>query len=125
MTNLGTVHNFTQHQATMDQVVAGVQDLCDHDRAEVSAHLTFNCIPTLVDQQARAALLVGIARKVHATTVLLGGAPFFMGTLERAFLRAGIRPVYAFSRRETSEYQDGNGNVVKTNVFKHVGFVEV
>jgi hypothetical protein len=125
MTNFGVVHNFTQHPATPDQAAQGVQDLCDADRTEVAAHLTFNDIPTVVDQQARAALLVAIARKVHATTVMLGGAPFFMGTLERAFLRAGIRPVYAFSRRETSEYQDGSSNVIKTNVFKHVGFVEV
>ena len=125
MIDFGIVYNFTQHPCTIDQAVAGVQDLCDHDRAEIAAHLTFNEIPTVVDQQARAALLVGIARKVHATTVMLGGAPFFMGTLERAFLWAGIRPVYAFSQRESVEIPQPDGSVQKTQVFRHLGFVEV
>lgn len=123
--DFGVVHNFTQHPATVDQVVQGVRDLPEDLQVQVSAHLTFTDIPSVVDLQARAALLVAMARSVKAETVMIGGAPWFTGTLERAFLRAGIRPVYGFSRREATEYQDDHGNVVKTQVFRHLGFVEV
>ena len=37
---------------------------------------------------------------------------------------AGINPVFAFSKRESVE-RVVDGKTVKTNVFKHVGFVEV
>lgn len=57
--------------------------------------------------------------------VMIGGAPFFMNTLETELKRYNLRPVYAFSQR-TSEYyvSPETGHTHKTTVFKHLGFVK-
>ena len=36
-----------------------------------------------------------------------------------------VKPLYAFSKREVVEEQLPDGSVRKTQVFKHLGFVEV
>jgi hypothetical protein len=61
------------------------------------------------------------AEKVSA---MIGGAPFFMATLESAVLDCGCTPVYAFSKREVQEKVAEDGSVVKTAVFRHLGFIE-
>ena len=48
-----------------------------------------------------------------------------MSTLERALAEVKVTPVYAFSVRESLETVSDDGTVTKTNVFKHVGFVEL
>lgn len=57
--------------------------------------------------------------------VMIGGAPFFTASLEHALKEKGIQPVYAFSKRVSTEIQQKDGSVEKVNVFKHLGFVEV
>jgi len=47
-----------------------------------------------------------------------------MGALERALQKRGIKPLYAFSERVSVE-KVIDCVVVKTNEFKHMGFVEV
>ena len=54
---------------------------------------------------------------------MIGGAPYLMAELEKELWRLGIEPVYAFSRRESVESTDAEGNVTKTAIFKHIGFV--
>ena len=46
-----------------------------------------------------------------------------MSELEKELWYRGIEPVYSFSRRESVESTDAEGNVTKTSVFKHIGFV--
>ena len=54
---------------------------------------------------------------------MIGGAPYLMAELEKELWHLGIEPVYAFSRRESVETVGENGEVTKTAVFKHIGFV--
>lgn len=62
--------------------------------------------------------------KVTMPKIMVGGAPFFASILENTLVKAGFKPVYAFSQR-VSEEKLINNEVIKTNVFKHVGFYEV
>jgi hypothetical protein len=47
-----------------------------------------------------------------------------MPPLEKALISRGVAPVYAFSKRETTETARADGAVHKTTIFKHIGFVE-
>jgi len=47
-----------------------------------------------------------------------------MSSLEKALKAKGITPVYSYSKR-ISEEKEVSGKVVKTNVFKHIDFIEV
>ena len=113
--------NLTQHEATPDQIAAGVLEVAD--KATVQKLLTFEEPPTPVEMAERARILAGIAAAT-ASTAMIGGAPFFMGRLEAALKEAGVKPVYAFTRREAVDAPDGNGGVRKTQVFRHAGWVE-
>ena len=116
--------NLTQHKATKDQLAAGVVDLTDNRRMELSAFLTFHTPPSAEDIRKRAHAIAGIATQIAPRCyVMIGGAPFFMSALEKALTQWGHTPVYAFSRRESVEAAQSDGSVRKTNVFKHVGFV--
>lgn len=117
--------NLTQHQATEEQKAQGVFDL--KDTTELKALLTFDGIPSHGEMYDRARRLAQIAR--HALgkgchEVMIGGAPFFMSTLENYLWEEGMVPVYAFSQRHVVESVKEDGTVVKTAVFKHVGFVK-
>lgn len=54
---------------------------------------------------------------------MIGGAPFLMAPLENALKSVFLKPVYAFSARESVDTIIDD-KVVKTSVFKHLGFVE-
>ena len=115
--------NLTQHAATAEQAEAGVVDL--ENKAAIQAALTFDKIPTREEMRQRATFLAEFAAANYYKRAMIGGAPFFMSELERALRHYGVKPVYAFSVRDSKEEPDGNGGVRKINVFKHVGFVEV
>jgi hypothetical protein len=129
--------NLTQHKATAEQIRDGVIDLPDDFRERLISLLTFEDIPNPQELYERAYNVVELAREFEEllvskgerefgeeTKCLIGGAPFFMSTLERGLFSIGYKPVYAFSRRE-SEEKEIDGKVIKTQVFKHLGFVEV
>jgi len=122
------VINATQHKSTPDQLAAGVIDLSDDNRATLSALLTFDEIPSQRDMNQRAIDICNLLDKstpASVGTAMIGGAPFFMATLEKTLLKWGYHPVYAFSKRESVEVQQADGSVKKENIFKHVGFVRV
>ena len=119
----GSILNLTQHSATPDQVLDGVVE--PDNKSAVQAALIFDAIPSKAELTERAELLARIALDSGCKKAMIGGAPFFMSTLEIALKAAGITPVYAFSVRDSVEKHDGNGGVTKTNVFRHVGFVGV
>lgn len=126
-----TLINLTQHTFTAEQLaecqVKGFDTVDTVD--EVKELLTFTTRPNLHELQSRAASLVAYARRhmgnavFSETVVMCGGAPYFMPVLEQEFLGTGIRVVYSFSERASIETTMPDGNVVKTSVFKHVGFV--
>lgn len=111
--------NLTQHPGTPEQ---GVVEPAD--KKAVQELLTFSALPTSAEIRERAEKLAAIAVAAGAESAMIGGAPYLMGPLESALKAAGVRPLYAYSVRQSVEKTDGDGNVVKVNVFKHIGFVE-
>ncbi len=123
--------NLTQHKASAEQTAAGVVNLpapqhMSQKEADkyLSDLLTFHEIPSKNEMKKRAQELAEIANFSGFKKVLIGGAPFFMSVLEQTLKENEITPVYAFSVRESIE-KEVDGKIIKTNVFKHVGFVEV
>ena len=113
--------NLTQHNATPDQVAAGVME--PQKKAEIQALLTFGELPDYGEITERARKLARIAKGAGATHALIGGAPYLMGALENALLAEGVAPMYAFSQRCCVETAHPDGTVTKSLVFKHQGFV--
>ena len=114
--------NLTQHPASKEQLEAGVFEPANKE--EVKTLLTFGDIPSISEMGDRAIALMSLSKKGGAETVLIGGAPFFMSTLELVLKENGIKPIYAFSKRESIETTLPSGEVVKKSIFKHIGFVE-
>lgn len=115
--------NLTQHIATEAQSAEGVFE--PREKANVQQLLTFDILPTREDIVARAEALAEIAEGEGAPYAMVGGAPYLMGALENALKKRGIKPLYAFSIRESIEEILPTGEVIKRNVFRHLGFVEV
>ena len=118
--------NLTQHVASNDQVSAGVVEPADKEA--VQALLTFDSLPTATEIAERAGKLAIIASESGCKAAMIGGAPFLMGALEEAlagFGGAGVKPLYAFSVRESADQIQADGSVRKTAIFRHLGFVEV
>lgn len=113
--------NLTQHNATQDQLEAGVFE--PQNKVRVRELLTFNSIPSNDELEKRATELANIAVEEGAQAAMIGGAPYFMSALEDALLRKGVEPVYAFSLREAKEVQQPDGSVKKVMTFRHIGFV--
>lgn len=128
--------NLTQHRATPDQLSAGVVDLPDTEREKLSRLLTFETLPDIGEIISRASSMASLAA-LNAVgedryddgrldrAAMIGGAPWLMAPLEMELLANGIRPVYAFSVRETQDVPQPDGSVRKVSIFRHVGFVEV
>ncbi|MCO4319976.1 hypothetical protein [Aliidiomarina quisquiliarum] len=126
--------NLTQHPATPEQKEAGVVDLRGNSLKHLKALLTFTDIPTNKELQDRAHDIAQLV--IHNELgeddndpiflqAMIGGAPFFMSFLESALRENHVTPLYAFSERVSEENTDKDGNVVKRNIFKHKGFVNV
>jgi len=123
--------NLTQHQATKEQAEAGIVEPCE--KKYIQKLLTFNEFPSRELIKKRAKLLAGYAHlwfnrkgvdKYHERKALIGGAPYIMSALENELKKYRIEPLYSFSQR-ISEEKEIDGKVVKTNVFKHIGFIKV
>ena len=113
--------NLTQHLASPAQTEAGVFE--PDDKAAVQAALTFNTLPTEDDLCEAAVALTEICEAEGAGIAMIGGAPFFMKTLEDCLAMNGILAVYAFSVRESADVPQPDGSVRKVAVFRHLGFV--
>jgi len=118
-----TVLNLTQHEVTREQLLAGVEEPPVGIKEVVRNLLTFDGVPTTEELKFRARALAGIARAAKVQAALVGGAPFFMATLEAALLEEGIEPIYSFSQRVSVEETQPDGSVRKVSTFRHVGFV--
>lgn len=114
--------NLTQHQATEDQILAGVVDLSGSDQVIIKSLLTFTTIPSISVIHERAEKIAEFTKGFGYA--LIGGAPYLMSALEQAILRKFKEPLYSFTARVSEETTNPDGTVTKTNVFKHVGFVQ-
>lgn len=131
------IFNLTQHYATPEQVEAGVIEPRGDIRTAINELLNFDTIPTKLELEERAEALSTIAAmydvfeesdsdfELFPDAVMLGGAPYFMSTLERWCIAQGLTVLYAFSKRESVERSMEDGSVIKEGVFKHKGFVTI
>ena len=119
--------NFTQHDATPEQLSAGVVEPDADNKERIRQLLTFDELPTQSDLRQRATncavLACVLLAKYQCDAVMIGGSPYFMRHLESALRLFRVRYCYAFSRREAEEQVQPDGSVKKTHVFKHVGFI--
>jgi hypothetical protein len=119
--------NATQHQVTPEQLEAGIVDLPSEIRSELGKLLTFEELPSQTDLRIRSIQITGLLMANGAkpgTRIMIGGAPFFMEELADTLRRSGMRPCYAFSRRESVDQHMEDGSVRKVAVFRHVGLIE-
>lgn len=137
--------NMTQHTLTTDQIdgfngfngIAGDVYLTLEPnpacKQVVQKLLTFETIPTSETINDRAEKLAQMCIGMVSANLpsegeiyaLIGGAPYLMASLENALRERKIHPVYSFSERQSVETTMPDGTVKKSNVFKHVGFIEV
>lgn len=116
--------NLTQHPATAEQVEAGVIDLQGQAHKTLVSKLTFNTLPDAAEIKSRAEAVAKLAAGVQAEVAMIGGALWLMAPLAAALRQRGIKPVFAFSIRETQETPLPEGGVKKVAVFRHAGFVD-
>lgn len=127
--------NLTQHKATKTQRKAGVVDLPDDKRVQLQDALTVNELPDRQDVLDRAETIAALAVNnglggddsddPTPQQVMIGGAPWLMSALESALINRDIKPVYAFSRRESADEPQADGTIRKVQVFRHLGFVRL
>lgn len=123
-----TILNLTQHVATEEQILAGVCGL-GSDTVELKKLLTFTSLPSKEEVEDRALSIARLAEEVQSSLgetcgAMIGGAPYLMGPLAEALKSHGITPLFSFTERRSVERALPNGEVEKTSVFLHVGFVE-
>jgi hypothetical protein len=117
--------NLTQHPATKDQVDAGVVNVTDADLVTLKKALTFDEPPSRLELIRRRRTIVGMASKYNCIRVMLGGAPYLCTELDLSLSLDGYTVLYSFSKRVSIEFTDSKtGEVTKTNVFKHIGWVK-
>jgi len=119
--------NLTQHPATPEQIEAGVVDLPDSVRPALIGWLTFSQLPSREEIEDRAEALALLADSLLPEegnpAAMIGGAPYLMAPLEVALRNQRIRPLYAFSVRESVEQTLPDGTIRKTSIFRHAGFI--
>ena len=117
--------NLTQHAASPEQLAAGVVEPNPGHKRIITDALTFDQIPDRDEMVERAAKILALVQEQYpaADAAMLGGAPFFMIVLHQILADNGIKPVYAFSVRESEEQVQADGSVKKVAVFRHRGFV--
>lgn len=126
-----TIVNLTQHNATPEQIEAGVFDMPADRRDALRMLLTFSEIPDAATLRGRACCIVSLVTGVAygdpepiAKVAMIGGAPYLMAPLEKELISRDIKPLYAFSLRESVEEAQSDESIRKTAVFRHIGFVE-
>lgn len=94
------------------------------DKEYIKALLTFDTAPPVYEMIRRAKLLAEIVVNTPHTTAMIGGAPFFMATLEAVLVEHGIRVVYSFSPRVVIDQVQADGTVRKVSDFVHTSWVD-
>lgn len=119
--------NLTQHTMTAEQVAdlaeKGIDVIEVAPSENVVQNITFNVMPSMAEVQKRAFVVAEIAALNGANYAMVGGAGYLMGALESELQQRGITPLHAFTVREVVEVHKEGGEVVKTAVFRHQGFI--
>ena len=130
LTDMVGIINLTQHELTPEQREF-IDIECHTDRQKVKDLLTFTKLPSKEDIYYRALDLAAIVENiidqdehVDLFLVLIGGAPYLMKPLIEELKKIGVTPVFSYTDRVSVETMQPDGSVVKTQVFKHLGYVE-
>ena len=130
LTDMVGIINLTQHELTPEQREF-IDIECHVDRQKVKDLLTFTKLPTQLQILHRAVDLANIVRNIvdqdehiNLFLVLIGGAPYLMKPLIEELKEIGVTPVFSYTDRVSVETMQPDGSIVKTQVFKHLGFVE-
>ena len=118
--------NLTQHNATKDQIYAGIIDMPVEFQVALKGLLTFPTQYTRADLEYRALQIHELVRDFCGTSkevlegVMIGGMPSFMPVLESVLISKGIKVGYACTERQSVD-KEVDGKVVKTAIFVHAG----
>ena len=117
---MNAIHNLTMHAATTEQQEQGVVDLAGERLAALKQYLNIETLPSKEELLGRCQKIRSLI-PVDTTHVMIGGQPALQTYLVQVLKDAGITPGFAFTQRESVEKITPEG-VIKTNVFRHVGF---
>ena len=153
MEKYSVILNLTQHNASKEQIEAGVIDLPSEYKNKLVKLLTFDDVPDQKEILDRANGIYGlvidfclnnnspIREEVEELLdekglvdetlfkdnfnlgFMIGGALWLMKPLIEELAYIGT-PMFAFSKRITEEIKEPDGSIKKIAVFKHLGFVE-
>ena len=118
--------NLTQHNATKDQINAGIVDLPAEFKTALVGAITFPATYTKSDLERKARQVLEVVRDYHGSevaktaSVMIGGMPSFMPVLERVLSEYGIKVGYACTERKSVD-KEVDGKIIKTAVFVHAG----
>ena len=118
--------NLTQHNATADQINAGIIDMPVEFQVALKGLLTFPTTYTRADLEYRALQIHELVRDFCGTSkevlegVMIGGMPSFMPVLESVLISKGIKVGYACTERKSVD-KEVDGKIIKTAVFVHAG----
>ncbi len=118
--------NLTQHNATADQINAGINDLPVDFQTTLKGLLTFPTHYTRDDLEYRALQIHELVRDFCGTSkevlegVMIGGMPSFMLVLESVLISKGIKVGYACTERKSVD-KEVDGKIIKTAVLVHAG----
>lgn len=118
--------NLTQHNATRDQIYAGIIDMPADFQTALKDLLTFPTTYTRKDLEYRALQIHELVRDFCGTSkevlegVMIGGMPSFMPVLESVLISKGIKVGYACTERKSVD-KEVDGKIIKTAVFVHAG----
>lgn len=118
--------NLTQHNATADQINAGINDLPVDFQNTLKGLLTFPTQYTRDDLEYRSLQIHELVRDFCGTSkevlegVMIGGMPSFMPVLESVLISKGIKVGYACTERKSVD-KEVDGKIIKTAVFVHAG----
>ena len=121
--NEGKILNLTQHNASPQQVAAGVVE--PQDKESVRDIITFKEMPDGETLKEKAVALANVAKSEGYDRVMIGGAPYFNSVVETACKAVGVQPVYAYTAPPVSKVVNNpDGSVTTTKVFEFKGFIE-
>lgn len=121
--------NLTQHKPTEEQLSDGMFTPPEHSRIKELLNVTYGTsdedYQDNLDRQAKEILTIVEDMPVTwqvPVSYVVGGHPSLVSRLAELLTRHGYRVVVSFSDRVSVETMNDNGEVVKTSVFKHIGF---
>lgn len=117
------IFNLTQHAGSVEQIAEGLIEPSAENRKTIISFITFDDIPSPEEMKQRAEKLAEIVVESGCEAAMIGGAPYFQAPLEFALLSRGVKPLYAFSKRESVDEVLPDGSVRKMAVFRHAGWV--